>query len=100
MPCSSDASLPQGKGLQAGGWRKLLYPEDHLEGRGGWVCSLARRLAGCLQNRAKITHEGLGAQELVVFPLNRHRLSVKILKHLTFQKSISGRAGGRSLPFL
>ena len=51
----------------------LGLDRGHLEGAGGgWVCPLARRLAGCLQNRAKIAHEGwLGAQELVVFPFKQ-----------------------------
>lgn len=37
--------------------------------------------------------------ELASFPLNRHRLSVKILETSDLSKSISGRAGGWSFPF-
>lgn len=52
--------------------------------------SLARHLAGCLQSQARIAHEGwLGAENLLSFPLNRHRLSVEILETSDLLQSIS-----------
>lgn len=56
-------------------------------------------LGACRTGRKLPTRAGWEPKNLLSFPLNRHRLSVKILETSDLSLSISGRAGGRSFPF-
>ena len=56
-------------------------------------------LGACRTGRKLPTRAGWEPKNLLSFPLNRHRLSVKILETSDLSQSISGRAGGQSFPF-
>lgn len=69
------------------GFGELWPAPGHLEGEEGF---LARHLAGCLAEPGKNCPRRLaGGRELVVFSLNRHRLSVEILETSDLLQSIS-----------